>query len=77
MKHLTLHLCKFMQKSPYNSAKPTGTYVIAKAIKFFGFATEITEHFFIANASHRFIASLHEYFFLYKALRQRSQIGKR
>jgi hypothetical protein len=62
MKHFTLHLCEFMKKSPYNSAELNGTYVKAKAMKFFGFATEITELFFIANASHRFIASLHEYF---------------
>jgi hypothetical protein len=32
-----------MQKSPENSAGPSDTYVKAKTMKFFGFATEITE----------------------------------
>ncbi len=43
MKHLTLHLCEFMQKSPYNSAELTSTNVKAKAMKFSSFATEITQ----------------------------------
>jgi hypothetical protein len=32
-----------MQKSPYNSAELSDTYVKAKQTKFFGFAMEIAE----------------------------------
>jgi hypothetical protein len=66
MKHLTLHrlaslqstLFEFMQKSPYNSAELTSTYVKAKLTKFFGFATENMEFLYCQCKSslHRFFA---------------------
>jgi hypothetical protein len=50
-----------MQKYPRYSAGLCDTYVKAKTMKFVGFATEntgIVFFLFIANANHRFIASL-------------------
>jgi hypothetical protein len=51
MKRLTLHrlasslstLCEFMQKTPYNSAELSDTFVKPKMAKFLGFAMEIIE----------------------------------
>ncbi len=38
-----LTLCEFMQKSSFNSAELSDTYVKAKTMKFLGFVTENTE----------------------------------
>jgi hypothetical protein len=52
MKRLLLHrfvasslstLCEVMQKSSFNSAELSATYVKAKTTKFFGFVMENTE----------------------------------
>jgi hypothetical protein len=52
MKRLTLHrfiasslstICEFLQKSSFNSAELSDTYVKAKTTKFFGFVTENME----------------------------------
>jgi hypothetical protein len=52
-----------MQKSPENSAGPSDTYVKAKTMKFFGFATEIIEiQDFLANYQRK--SSLHCFFAL-------------
>jgi hypothetical protein len=50
-----------MQKSPFNSAELSDTYVKATMTKFFGFVmenTEIRQFFITGKANHRFIASL-------------------
>ncbi len=66
-------LCEVMQKSSFNSAELSDTYVKAKTTKFFDFVTENTEieRFFVnwqsKSSLHRFFALL---FFFVKALRQ-------
>jgi hypothetical protein len=59
-----------MQKSSFNSAELSATYVKAKMTKFFGFVTEIKQFFKNwqrKSSLHRFFALI---FFFLKALRQ-------
>jgi hypothetical protein len=56
-----------MKKSPENREKLSNTYVKAKTMMFFGFATEIMHFWEIAYGIHRFYVLI---FFFVNALRQ-------